>query len=122
MTREGDSYKHPLVEAMWVGFRDGWQARTPTPPLTPEQREAMVEAAVLIEQVQIALDSRKIHDFDTGWRMAEKILPHSFGFTRKKDSAELTCHYRKIHFSDVLDAARKLAEILSEIERKGGKA
>lgn len=83
---------------------------------TPQAaQEEVVEREVFIEQVYEALRSGRIRDLDTNWRMANKVLPRDFLPWRKQDEAEITASYRKIHLSDVLQAAR---DIISHYHRR----
>lgn len=68
----------------------------------------VVEREVFVEQVFEALRSGKIRDIDTNWRMANKVLPRDFSPWRKQDQVEISACYRKVHLSDVLQAARDI--------------
>jgi hypothetical protein len=66
------------------------------------------ELEIFIEQMHATLKSGKIRDFDTNWRITEKVMPPSLECVHAKDEAEISGAYRKIHLSDILSAAREL--------------
>lgn len=81
-----------------------------------EKKKRVLEALpskdkeIFIEEVYIALNAGKIIDVDTNWRMLERVMPINLQCNHEKDTAEISGNYRKIHLSDVLEAARNLID------------
>ena len=70
-----------------------------------QQPDEIIQREIFIVQMYEIVKSGRISDLDTDWRMTEKILPPSLDCHHKKDSAEISGNYRKIHLSDILSAA-----------------
>lgn len=108
--------KYPSVY-LWEHVEEAWSTwqargeyeRLRTPPAEARQDvvERIQELEIFIEQMYETLRAKKIRDFDTNWRMTEKILPQ-LECIHTKDAAEISGSYRKIHLSDILSAAREL--------------
>lgn len=74
----------------------------------PVKETRIRELELFIEQMYETLKAGRIRDFDTNWRMTEKVMPPDLECIHKKDAAEISAAYRKIHLSDILAAAREL--------------
>lgn len=75
------------------------------------------ELETFIVQMYGAMKSGAIRDYDTNWRMTEEIMPLNLECFHKKDSAEISAHYRKIHLSDILSSAIELLDLYQKRQR-----
>lgn len=110
MTIDEKSIRRKLYEAANI---NGWITAEQAAAIAEQhlallESPEVVEREVFIEQVFEALRSGKIQDIDTNWRMANKVLPRDFSPWRKQDQVEISACYRKVHLSDVLQAARDI--------------
>lgn len=94
-------YSHATVNTE-ESFIDGYQARAQENDANSEKK---YELKIFLQHMYEAVKIGRIRDFDTDWRMLEKVLPSNLECLHSKDPAEISGTYRKVHLSDILSAA-----------------